>query len=259
MRGAVQVTSSLCVMENAVMVSVESMVGNIVWGPALADAMAPLSLLQGLVAEKMGVLLPAVHLVHEARMLHGTLAEEAVPDGAVIKCVLDAVKGSIESSMMKVRATLEAHNGNSWNLQTLLGEAPVPNEEHCPKLGDLDWSCLDYKELTLVEEVEEVNNHAGRFQKINQEFYFGSVDPHGIPSGYGFVLKQFTCSGECDYRSAYHGLFLPVEGYKMPMSSLTNSMLVQGFYHVSNYGDHNFETWFTEKNGLFDGTEAQEE
>jgi len=243
------------------MVSVESMAGNIVWGPAPVDAMAPLSLLRGFVAENMGVPLPAVHLVHEARTLHGALAEEAVTDGAVIKCMLDMVKGSIETSIMKVRATLKAHNGNSWKLETLLGEAPLPNEEHCPEFRNLDWSSLDYKELTLVDQDEEVNNHAGTFQKIYREFYFGSVDPHGVPAGYGLLLKQCTCSGEYtgDFRSAYHGLFLPVEGYRMPMSSLTNSMLVQGSYHVSNFGDHQFETWFPEKNGLFDGTEAQEE
>lgn len=241
-------------------IAVESMAGNVVWGPALIDASAPLSLLRDSVAESMGVPSPAVHLVFGDRTLHGSLHEEAVPHEATIKCVLDVVRGAIEASMIEVRAALQARSGGQWQLDALVGEAAMPNDEHCPEFQDLDWGSLEYTELTLKDIEAEVNNHAGKFQQISREFYFGSVDSDGAPAGYGFILKQATCWGEYTYdgRCAYHGLFLPVKGYKMPMSSLCGAKLVQGAYQAPTKRGC-FETRFLEKSGLFDGTEAEEE
>jgi len=244
------------------MISVESMAGNIVWGPAMVDALAPLSSLRDMVAETMDVPPPAVNLVYEDRTLQGALAEEAVPTGAAVTCVLDIVQGSIEALMMQVRTALEAlnHGMSQWHLEKLVGEVPVPNEEHCPEFQYLDWRSLEYKEIMLVDTTRAVDNHAGKYLQFHRESYFGSVDPEGALAGYGFIVKQCTCWGEYnhDFRGAYHGLFLPGENYKVPQCSLTGSKLVQGTYQGS-IDIHTFETYFPEKECLFDGTEAQEE
>lgn len=248
-------------MANETTVSVISKAGNTIWGPDAMDASAPLSVLQAVIAKTAGVPRPAVHLLHDGRKLQGSLQQEGIENGAALQCVLDMVKGSIEESMLRVRSALRAHHGK-WNLDGFLDTVPSPNEEHCPNFQNLDWAILTsvYKELVLIERQQEVSNHAGKFVQFLGEWYFGTVDSNGVPAGFGFVLKQSTCLGEYNYdgRGAYFGLFLPVSDYTMPMSSVRNSMLVQGSYlYMESPGD--IQVRFPEKNGLFDGTEEEEE
>jgi len=249
-------------MAGEIAVSVETMAGNRVWGPASVDASAPLSSLRDLLAGTMGVPPPAVHFVYEGRALQGGLAEEAIPDGAVLNCVLDMVKSSIEFSISKVKAALEAQNEGPWHLEALVSEAPVPNEEHCPNFRNVDWGKLQYKEITFMDEVMTRDTGVGgETEHVLKESFFGTVDPDGKPVGYGLILKQSTCSGECqsDYRGVYQGLFLPTEeDYTMPMCSGVKSMLLQGSYVIhGRWGQP--ETYFEYKNGLFDGTEEEME
>lgn len=259
-------------MDIQLTVSVESMAGNVVWGPAAVEGSAPLAPLRDMVADAVGVPPQAVNLVYEDRTLQASLLEEAVPDGVTLKCVLDMVKGSIESTMARVREALRARNEGSWRLDLVLGhegEGPVPNEEHCPEFRSLDWRSLEYRELTLVDTEEDKDNHAGKFRHLFRQFYFGTVDGTGAPAGFGFVLKQSTCWGEyaCDFRHLYYGLFIPGDDYEFPMCRhLQNTKLVQGSYRVGTAPNPeqdihcvSYDIMFWEKDGLFDGTEEEEE